>query len=138
VTDDASLVRLWAHEALRVFHDRLVDDGDRGWFCNLLSQMLPKHLGMQFNTVFQVDGGKADVGGSSAGSTDAAVTWTCSADNQPAEAVAGLRDVLFADFLTVGAPTEEAKYREAKGVGELLKAVEDALVDYNAQVGCNC
>jgi len=43
------------HEALRVFHDRLVDDADRGWFCNLLSNMLPKHLDMQFSDVFNVE-----------------------------------------------------------------------------------
>eukprot|EP00878_Enallax_costatus_P042750 GHUV01050210.1.p1 GENE.GHUV01050210.1~~GHUV01050210.1.p1 ORF type:complete len:130 (+),score=39.22 GHUV01050210.1:26-391(+) len=36
VANGRSLVRLWAHEALRVFHDRLVDDADRDWFCGLL------------------------------------------------------------------------------------------------------
>ena len=27
-----SFVKLWAHECLRVFHDRLIDDPDRTWF----------------------------------------------------------------------------------------------------------
>ncbi len=31
VPDTRSLVRLWAHETLRVFHDRLVSDEDRNW-----------------------------------------------------------------------------------------------------------
>ena len=30
------LTRLWAHETLRVFHDRLVSDEDRTWFQSLL------------------------------------------------------------------------------------------------------
>ena len=38
------MVRLWAHEALRVFHDRLIDDADRIWFGRLLCEMLQKHF----------------------------------------------------------------------------------------------
>ena len=30
------LLRLWYHENLRVFQDRLVNDEDRDWFSNLL------------------------------------------------------------------------------------------------------
>ena len=36
VDDTYKLTRLWAHEALRVFHDRLVSDEDRAWFGNFL------------------------------------------------------------------------------------------------------
>lgn len=32
VPDTKSLTRLWAHETLRVFHDRLVSDEDRNWW----------------------------------------------------------------------------------------------------------
>lgn len=36
----ANMVRLWVHESLRVFGDRLVDDSDREWFLHHLNQMV--------------------------------------------------------------------------------------------------
>lgn len=36
----AEMVRLWIHESLRVFGDRLVDDADRGWFLAHLNDMV--------------------------------------------------------------------------------------------------
>jgi dynein heavy chain len=129
VQDSRSLVRLWAHEALRVFHDRLVDDTDRDWFCGMLAGMLPKHLGMQFADVFQVDAAAAVT------VADAAAVVSADAElARRAAAAVALRGVLFADFLQPGG-AESAKYQEATDAGKLLKAVEDALADYNAQVG---
>lgn len=36
----ANMVRLWVHESLRVFGDRLVDDSDREWFLKHLNTMV--------------------------------------------------------------------------------------------------
>lgn len=41
VADARSVTRLWAHEALRVFHDRLVSDEDRNWCGNWGRQDVP-------------------------------------------------------------------------------------------------
>lgn len=38
------LVRLWAHESLRVFADRLIDEGDREWFAGALTQAVETHF----------------------------------------------------------------------------------------------
>lgn len=35
-----NMVRLWTHESLRVFGDRLVDDADREWFLQHLNNMV--------------------------------------------------------------------------------------------------
>jgi len=46
VKEKESFIRLWAHECLRVFHDRLIDDPDRTWFKNLIATTVKE----QFNT----------------------------------------------------------------------------------------
>ncbi|KAL0216159.1 hypothetical protein P9112_008343 [Eukaryota sp. TZLM1-RC] len=43
-TDGDSFVRLWSHESMRVFHDRLVEEGDREWFKKTLFDLAKKHL----------------------------------------------------------------------------------------------
>ena len=40
-----NMVRLWAHESLRVFGDRLVDDPDREWFLRHLVDMVRPYAG---------------------------------------------------------------------------------------------
>jgi dynein heavy chain len=53
VGNSSGLVRLWAHEAMRVFHDRLVSTDDRAWFCGALKQAVDKHWPQaQFAQVF--------------------------------------------------------------------------------------
>ena len=42
VPDEAALTKVWVHEASRVFHDRLTDAGDRGWWWTELAGLLGK------------------------------------------------------------------------------------------------
>ena len=71
--------RLWSHEMLRVFHDRLVSSEDRAWFCRFMSDMVEQHLGLQFDQVAQVP---ADV------------------DPSEVREVAALRNIMYCSFLT--------------------------------------
>ncbi|KAG2430891.1 hypothetical protein HXX76_009864 [Chlamydomonas incerta] len=109
VPDARSLTRLWAHETLRVFHDRLVDDGDRTWYCTLLKDMVNKHLGLKFDNVFEPPAGSGLAKGD----------------------VAVLRNLLYCDFQVPGA--DPAKYDEVTDLPKLLTVVQDYLADYNAQ-----
>lgn len=43
------LPRLWAHESMRIFHDRLINDQDRHTFKLILCDILKKHLDISWN-----------------------------------------------------------------------------------------
>lgn len=85
VADAPSMARLWAHETLRVFHDRLVSDEDRAWFCGYLKSMVEEHLKIDFGVTFNVPEavpGQAD------------------------PEVQALRKLLYADFFTSAVRTD--------------------------------
>ena len=44
-TTKQALVRLWLHETMRVFHDRLVDDQDKEHLRSILLELVGKNLG---------------------------------------------------------------------------------------------
>lgn len=46
-------VRLWVHETLRVFYDRLTDDSDRLWLLNYLKDVTAARLGSDFDDAFR-------------------------------------------------------------------------------------
>ena len=45
-------VRLWVHEILRVFYDRLVDDQDRTWFLKHLKKTTTDYFSVNFDELF--------------------------------------------------------------------------------------
>ena len=47
------MVKLWIHEASRVFHDRLINNDDKKWFTTLVSDMV--------KTVFRQEWTHADL-----------------------------------------------------------------------------
>lgn len=46
-------IRLWVHEVLRVFYDRLVDDMDRDWLISYLRKMTKEHFKKDFDQLFE-------------------------------------------------------------------------------------
>jgi len=108
--DLKQLTRLWAHESLRVFHDRLVSDEDRMWFFNFLKQMVEKHMSLKFDDVFQ----------------------SVDADGNKKVGIEDLKALMYGDFLIPNA--EVRKYDEITDQAKLLAVVEEFLQDYNTQI----
>lgn len=52
VIDVVSMKRLWLHEMLRVYYDRLVDESDRLWFFDNLCRVCKEHLYEDINKMF--------------------------------------------------------------------------------------
>jgi dynein heavy chain len=44
-----TLVSLWAHEAQRIFYDRLVDEKDRSWFLNVIQGYLQNNFQIEWD-----------------------------------------------------------------------------------------
>jgi len=52
IEDAIAMKRLWIHEILRVYYDRLVDDSDCSWFFNNLSAVCKEILNENINDIF--------------------------------------------------------------------------------------
>lgn len=48
-----TMVKLWSHECLRVFHDRLVNDEDRLWFFKYLQNRVEVKLTLTCSYVYE-------------------------------------------------------------------------------------
>lgn len=60
-----AMKRLWVHEVLRVYYDRLVDDSDRSWIIEALREVCMDKLGEDLNAMFKrlTSSGNTQVGG---------------------------------------------------------------------------
>jgi dynein heavy chain len=105
VDDSNELMRLWTHEMLRVFHDRLTDDVDREWLVSLLKERTEVHFKVKFTHLMRH---VKDANGEVAGKE--------------------LRNLIFCDFLVPGG---ERQYDEVSIISELFDAVNTYLNDYN-------
>ncbi|GBG25533.1 Dynein heavy chain 6, axonemal [Hondaea fermentalgiana] len=118
-----TLTRLWVHESMRVFHDRLINSSDKLWFTELALELLRRNFKVQWSAE-EVFGSDEATSGSSAAKPP----------------------LLFVDFLRGIADENEEEedeseddanrvdprpYEEAQSIAQVAKVLEDALDDYN-------
>ncbi|GBG81999.1 hypothetical protein CBR_g34179 [Chara braunii] len=109
IEDTDKLTRIWAHECLRVFHDRLTNEDDREWFYKMLADMIEKHFKERFGKVF------------------APITRSTSRADTRGDA---LRYIMAGDFMKLGA--DNMQYDEITDENAVFKVMESYLEDYNA------
>ena len=111
VVDRSTLARLWTHEALRVFADRLTDEADRNWFV--------AHARRMVNEVFELD------------FEDEFGHLRAEACHNSAVGYGELRRLFFGNYMAH--PDEEFRpYAEVRDIPALQFTIEQYLVDFNA------
>jgi len=108
VDDQGEMMRLWVHEALRVFHDRLTDDPDRDWFVHKVEDIVETHFKTSFSKVMA----RLDT------------------DRNSKISMQELRKLVFGDFMTPGA--DNPPYDEIEDVNKMEEVIKEYLSDMNA------
>lgn len=101
IEDTPSCIKLWAHEVLRVFYDRLVDDADKLLVGRLMEELMEKHFKEKLGRLL----GMTITGGATAASDD--------------DLLAGLRSLVFGDFMAPGSGVSYCFSRECSPVSFL-------------------
>ncbi|XP_025831878.1 dynein heavy chain 7, axonemal-like [Agrilus planipennis] len=102
-----AMKRLWVHEVLRVYYDRLVDDNDRSWLVGALHEVAADKLDHNFDKMLRR---LASPGSTYIGEAE-------------------LRKLVYCDFANPKADTRH--YAEVLDLTELRTIVEGYLAEYN-------
>jgi len=112
VESKRTFIRLWVHETMRVFYDRLIDDKDRTWLVEAVKSCVKDIFKESFDAVFEhlANNGR---GSGKVSEED-------------------LRSLLFGDFLRPDLDVEDRFYEEVKVIDTMYSIVEKAVEEYNS------
>lgn len=123
--DLVAMKRLWVHEVLRVYYDRLVDDSDRTWIVGALREVCKDKLEEDMNTMFQR---LAPPNGSEVSSNQDphwAIKWLKNLQIGETE----LRKLIYCDFANPKA--DHRDYIEVQDLEQLKSITEGYLNEFN-------
>ena len=104
--------RLWVHETMRVFYDRLVDDDDRTWILGYIKELTISNFDQDFDKLFDH------------------LDFDNSGDVDAEE----LRHCMFGDYMGDDEPDSQGGnrlYDEITDMSEVVHRLEEYLVDHN-------
>ena len=104
----SSVMRLWTHEALRVFGDRLTDDNDRKWMCAHAATMCKEIFRCDFQSEFEHIRPK----------------------DETETGYGTLRRLFWGDYMTP-ADEDDRPYVEVRDLQLLQKPDQDSLAEFN-------
>ena len=110
MTEGTAPARLWVHETMRVFYDRLTDDKDREWLISFLRSTLKKNFSFEMDKIFE---------------------HLLTPEDEGVVQIPQARRLLFGDF---GDPEGNGKrlYEEMKDPSKVIEVCNTFLEDYNA------
>ncbi|KAF3425858.1 hypothetical protein E2986_01736 [Frieseomelitta varia] len=108
VVSKSDFTKLWTHEILRVFGDRLVDENDRRWLFSRIKETVGGNMRETFDTVFG---------------------HLPKFDDQLT--MESLRDLIFGTFMDVDTIPCDRRYEEVKSMDEYMEVAVSCLEDYN-------
>ncbi|XP_046502836.1 dynein axonemal heavy chain 12 isoform X9 [Equus quagga] len=103
-----TMTRLFVHEVLRVFYDRLINDDDRRWLFNLIKIVIKDHFKESFDSIF-----------SHLRKENAPVTEE------------NLRNLMFGDYMNPDLEGDDRVYIEIPNIHHFSDIVEQCLDEYN-------
>jgi dynein heavy chain, axonemal len=106
-------LRLWVHETMRVFYDRLIDDADRKWIVSTIQVCIKDIFKENFDSVFEHLANNGKEGGNGKVTEE------------------DLRSLMFGDYMHPDLDTAERYYEEIKIVDSMYGIVEQCLEEYN-------
>ncbi|KAL5971244.1 Dynein heavy chain 7 axonemal [Taenia solium] len=110
VKDKQTFIRLWVHEVLRVFYDRLTDEMDRQWLVDFIKNTIDTSFKDKVNMVFS--------------------HLLANIKDEVTEET--FRSLIFGDFMDIDSLPEERNYEEVMDINTMYPIVEQCLADYNA------
>uniref|UniRef100_A0A2K5RBF6 Dynein axonemal heavy chain 12 n=1 Tax=Cebus imitator TaxID=2715852 RepID=A0A2K5RBF6_CEBIM len=103
-----TMIRLFVHEVLRVFYDRLINDDDRRWLFQLTKTVIKDHFKESFDSIF-----------SHLRKQNAPVTEE------------DLRNLMFGDYMNPDLEGDERLYIEIPNIHHFNDVVDQCLDEYN-------